>query len=125
MITIVLLTAPLISKSVLSDVFAAKARPINVRSWCTGYGKDPEHDPAKRIACCKELTYSDDMEMTYCHGCDSTNPPTNCNPWSPAKGGSKGIYPNKINEGGTYSTNNSGASKGIDSNKINSGIGFK
>ena len=119
MITIVLLTAPLISNSALSDVFAPKARPIKVRSWCTGYGKDPEHDPAKRIGCCKKPTYSDGIEMTYYHGCDNTNPPTNYDPWSPAKGGSKGIDPNKINEGGTYSTNNSGASIRIDSNNTN------
>ena len=36
------------------------------------------------------------MEMTYCHGCDSTNPPTNCDPGLQQKEDQKVLTPIKL-----------------------------
>jgi hypothetical protein len=142
--TMIFITAPIVSTSIVSNVNAADKE---------GPGYSCNHIPGSgtigQVKCC-----ATSGEM-YCTICDNTTPPSNCQPRTLGKfdsgavlhsneggvlsqnddssntGDSNTVDPDKIIEGGTFNdgssgdSSNSGNSGGsIDSSKINSGAVF-
>ena len=142
--TLIFITAPIASTSIVSNVNAATK----------GSGYECSHIPGSgtigQVKCCSK----EGVQM-YCTICDNTNPPSNCQPRTLGKfdsgtvlhsnkggvlsqnddssntGDSNTVDPDKIIEGGTFNDGSSGDSSNsdnsggsIDSSKINSGAVF-
>ena len=141
--TMIFITAPIVSTSIVSNVNAADKEG-------SGYGCShiPGSGTIGQVKCC-----SNEGDTMYCTICDNTTPPSNCQPRTVGKfdsgtvlhsnkggvisqnddssntGGSNTVDADKIIEGGTFnddsgSSNTGDSNGGTDSNKINSGAVF-
>ena len=100
--TMIFITAPIASTSIVSNVNAATK----------GSGYECSHIPGSgtigQVKCCSK----EGVQM-YCTICDNTNPPSNCQPRTIGKDDSGGVF--NPNKGGVLSQNDDSSNTG-DSN---------
>ncbi len=129
--TMIFISAPIVSVSIVSNVNAAdKTSPGYTCIHVPGSGT------IGQTRCCVT-----DVTKPWCTVCDNTTPPSNCAPRTEGKGdsgsvfdpnnggvlsqnddssGSKGIDPSEIQEGGTFNNDDGSNSPSDSENKIDS-----